>query len=40
MTTYGINPEKPIYIELSGLIGNSFLALGCFWELYVTKKDK
>lgn len=38
LLTYGLNPNRNKYIELSGLIGNSFLALGCFWELYFAEK--
>ena len=37
LLTYGLNPQENSYIELSGLIGDSFLAVGCFWELYFPK---
>ena len=36
----GFDPTQHIYIELSGIIGNSFLAMGCFWELYFAKAGK
>jgi hypothetical protein len=40
LLNYGLNPKKNSYIQLSGLIGNSFLAFGCFWELYFAKTKK
>ena len=34
----GINEEKNVFIQLSGLIATSLLSLGLFWELYLTKR--
>lgn len=37
---YGLDHTINIYIQLSGLISSSLLALGCYWELYIGKNKK
>jgi hypothetical protein len=33
----GLNPEKNLILQFSGLVSSSLLAIGCFWELYFAK---
>jgi len=40
LLNYGLDNNRNIYIQLSGLISFLLLALGCFWELYFTKSRK